>query len=107
MKTALLLLTAYIALAAEFRVGAGLNDSQVFQRNAQNIADIKLGGTSEGLTGKAIEARILTAGKALKGWSWKPVATIESATWTATLSAVPMGGPYDIEFRSPGATTVV
>src|SRR3954447_18727744 len=107
MKTALCLLCCIGAYAAEFRVGAGLTDSQVFQRNAQNTADIKVGGSAEGLAGKQIEARILSGGKPVKGWSWKPIATVDSATWTGTLAAVPMGGPYNIEFRSSPATPVI
>ncbi|HYI97288.1 MAG TPA: sialate O-acetylesterase [Bryobacteraceae bacterium] len=93
--------------AAEFRVGVGLVDHQVFQRNAQNTTDIKIGGTADGLSGKQIEARILDGSKILKGWSWKPVAKVDSATWIGSLASVPTGGPYDIEFRSPGATPVV
>src|SRR5262245_25018126 len=107
MKTALSLLFAIVACAAEFRVGAGLTDSQVFQRNAQNTADIRVGGTAEGLAGKQIEARVLAGGKPVKGWGWKPIATVESATWTGSLPSVPMGGPYNIEFRSSPATPVI
>ena len=107
MKTALSLFFALVTYAAEFRVGVGLTDSQVFQRNAQNSADIKVGGSAEGLAGKQIEARILAGGKPLKGWGWKPIATVESATWTGSLPGVPMGGPYNIEFRSAPATPVI
>jgi sialate O-acetylesterase len=107
MRTVLLLLCSLAAGAAEFRVGAGITDSQVFQRNAQNTADIKVGGSADGLTSKQIEARILARGKPVKGWNWKSVATVDGATWTGSLAAVPMGGPYDVEFRSQGATTVV
>jgi sialate O-acetylesterase len=42
-----------------------------------------------------------------KGWSWKPVATAHSATWTGTVNGIPAGGPYTIELRSRGATPVV
>lgn len=107
MRTALFLLCALAASAAEFRVGAGLTDSQVFQRDAQNKAEIKVGGSADGLTGKQIEARLLSGGKPVKGWGWKPVASVAGATWTGSLAAVPSGGPYDIEFRSQGATPVV
>jgi sialate O-acetylesterase len=107
MRFALLLLCAMALAAAEFRVGAGLADHQVFQRGAQDTADIKVGGTADGLTGKQIEARILAGSKPVKGWAWKSVATIGGATWTGTLTGVPMGGPYNIEFRSTGATPVI
>ena len=107
MRIALLLLCAVVLQAAEFRVGAGLTDHQVFQRGAQNTADIKVGGTADGLAGKPIEARILARTKPVKGWSWKSIATVGGSTWTGALTGVPMGGPYNIEFRSTGATSVV
>ena len=100
MRLALLLLGSVALNAAEFRLSAGLADSQVLQRNAQNSADISIGGTAEGLAGKTIEARVLSSGKAIKGWSWKPVATVHGATWTGTINGIPTGGPYTIEFRS-------
>ena len=107
MRLALLLLGSVALNAAEFRLSAGLADSQVLQRNAQNSADISIGGTAEGLAGKTIEARVLSSGKAIKGWSWKTVATVPGATWAGTINGIPMGGPYTIEFRCPGATPVV
>ena len=107
MRITLLLLLGIAAHAAEFRVRAGITDHQVFQRDAQNTADIKIGGTADGLTGKQIEARVLSGAKPVKGWAWKSVATVGGATWTGALSGVPMGGPYNIEFRSAGATPVV
>jgi sialate O-acetylesterase len=107
MRTALLLLFGIAAHAAEFRVSAGLTDQQVFQRNGQNTAEIKVAGTADGLAGKQIEARVLSGAKAVRGWAWKSIATVDGATWTGALSGVPMGGPYNIEFRSAGATPVV
>ncbi len=107
MRVVLFLLCSAIIFAAEFRVGVGLVDHQVFQRNAQNTTDIKIGGMADGLSGKQIEARILEGSKVVKGWTWKPVAKVDSVTWSGSLVAVPMGGPYDIEFRAPGATPAI
>jgi sialate O-acetylesterase len=107
MRLAFLLFCSVALNAAEFRLSAGLTDSQVLQRNAQNSADINIGGTAEGLVGKSIEGRVLSSGKPIKGWSWKPVATVQGATWTGTVNGIPTGGPYTIEFRSSGATPVV
>jgi sialate O-acetylesterase len=107
MRVLLVPLLAVAIHAAEFRIGAGLTDHQVFQRSSQNTADIKVGGSADGLTGKSIEARILSGSKTIKGWTWKPIATVGGDTWTGALSGVPMGGPYTLEFRSSGATPVV
>ena len=90
--------------AAEFRLSAGLTDSQVLQRNAQNSADVTIGGIAEGLAGKTIEARLLSSGKPVKGWSWKPVATVHGATWTGTVNGIPDGRPVHNRISVPGAT---
>ena len=94
--------------AAEFRLSAGLTDSQVLQRNAQNTADISIGGTARWTRRKNDRSsHSLERSKPVKGWTWKPVATVHGDTWTGTVPGVPMGGPYTIEFRSSGATPVV
>lgn len=107
MRGFALLLCCTASFAAEFRLGAGLTDYQVLQRNARNAADVTVGGSADGLTGKSIEARVVMRGKPLKGWNWRHIATIGGATWTGSISSIPIGGPYDIEFRSSGATPVV
>jgi sialate O-acetylesterase len=100
-------LLAACALGQELRVGAGIADYQVVQRNDRNEGTFKFGGSAEGLTGKAVEARLTAKGKVVKGWNWKPVATIESTTWSAEISGVPAGGPYQLELRAAGADPVV
>lgn len=107
MRLTVFLLAAVLAPAAEFRVSAGVSDFQVFQRNAQNVAAIKIGGIADGLKGKSIDARILLGGKVLKGWSWKPIANVQGATWTGVLTDVPTGGPYSIQFRAEGSIPTV
>jgi sialate O-acetylesterase len=94
------------AFGQEIRLSTGAVDNQVYQRGPGNTADLKLGGTAENLTGKSIEARLTSAGKSVKSFGWKPLTNISSNTWSAELKAVPVGGPYTLELRAPGATTV-
>ena len=100
MRLALLFLGTTI-FAAEFRVGAGLENNQVYGRT------IQVGGSAEGLAGKQIELRIVFKRRPVKGWDWRPIATAGPLTWTGELTSLPPGGPYRIEFRAPGAVPAV
>jgi sialate O-acetylesterase len=95
------------AFAQELRVGAGIADYQVLQRDPQGVARVKIGGTADKLAGKTIEARLASAGKPVRNFGWRTVGTINGATWTAEINGVPTGGPYDLELRAAGAPTVV
>jgi sialate O-acetylesterase len=75
-------------------ITAGLTDYQVVQCEADGTAALALSGTATE-TG-ALEARVLTVQKTVVDWT--PLGEA-SATWTATLPAVPAGGPYRVEVR--------
>ncbi len=101
------LLAVCAGMGAEFRLSTGATDFQVFQRTEAGTADLRLGGTASELSGKALEARLMSAGKPVKGFGWKPLTTISGATWAADLKGIPTGGPYTLELRAPGATPVL
>lgn len=97
---------AALTWAQELRVSAGAVDRQVFQRGPGNTATIELGGTADRLSGD-IEARLTSAGKAVRGFSWARIATAAGATWTGAVKDVPAGGPYTLEIRARGAMPVL
>ena len=105
MRTLLpyLLLTASFASAQSVQVTHGGAPFQVFQRDASNRASIHLEGSSDG---KAVEARLVAAGRAVVDFDWKRLATVSNKAWTGDLAGVPTGGPYRIELRAhDGAAT--
>src|SRR4051794_10451774 len=108
-KVVVFALLSFVAAAnaAEIRLSAGAADNQVYQRNQSNTTTLKLGGTAEDVTGKAIEVRLTAGGKPVKGFGWKPLATVSGSTWTGELSGVPAGGPYTLELKAPGAPLVI
>jgi sialate O-acetylesterase len=98
----LLFLTASLAPAQFVQVTRGAVPFQVFQRDGSNRASIHLEGSSDG---KAIEGRLVAAGRAIEGFDWKQLAAVSQKAWSADLAGVPTGGPYRIELRAQDGTT--
>lgn len=101
------LLACSVVFAQEIRLSTGAVDNQVFQRGKSNSADLRLGGTADNVAGKTIEVRLTAGGKPVRGFGWRPLTVVSGATWSAELKGLPAGGPYTMELRAPGATTVV
>lgn len=101
LRIFVLLVFSAIASAQNLRVTAGAVDDQVFQRDANGSASIRLSGTADAADGKAVEARLSRKAIALTGWD--QVATISGGHWSGEVRNVPTGGPYRVEFRIPGA----
>lgn len=98
----LLFLSASLAPAQSVLVTRGAVPFQVFQRDASNLANIHLEGSSDG---KSVEARLVAAGRAVDGFDWKQMATVSQKAWSGDLAGVPTGGPYRIELRAQGGAT--
>src|SRR5260370_1585802 len=97
----ILLLFSATASAQTLRVTAGAVDDQVFQRDANGSASIRLSGAADAADGKAVEARLSRKAIALTGWN--QIATISGGHWSREVRNVPTGGPYRVEFRIPRA----
>ncbi len=99
----LLCLAVSLAPAQNVQLTLGAAPFQVFQRDASSRATIHLEGTSDG---KAVEARLVAAGRTVAGFDWKRLAAVSQKAWSGDLAAVPTGGPYRIELRAEdGAVT--
>ena len=96
-------LHAAVLHADEFRISTGASGGQVFQRNAQDFADIALSGTaaSKKLNGKDLDARLTLKGAVVPGFDWVPFAKIQKLRWAGEIKGVPTGGPYTLELRLP------
>jgi sialate O-acetylesterase len=95
--------------AQDIRITSGLSDQQVLQRNADQVAGVKLAGTTSAkkAAGKIIEVRVsLSGGKALSGFDWIPAGKVARQSWTAELDGIPTGGPYRLEVRLQGSAAV-
>jgi len=89
--------------AAGIQITGGAADRQVFQRGADNRANVRLQGTVDEAQATRVEARVTTAKGAVGGFKWRAVGTVANGKWDATIKGVPTGGPYTIEVRVPGA----
>jgi len=104
------LVFAATANADEIKLTTGPVDNQVFQRNAEQVANIPLTGTAVGkkVNNKDVEARLLTPdGTAVSGFDWAPLGKIQKLKWMGEVKRVPVGGPYRLEVRLPGTDSVL
>ncbi len=86
-------------------VTGGAVEYQVFQRGPANTANIPVSGRATSAAGKAVEARLVAAGRTVQGFDWKAAGKVSGAEWNAELKGVPAGGPYRLELRVAGAGT--
>lgn len=96
-----------VAAAQEIRLTSGPVDNQVFQRSADQTADISFSGAASGkkVNGKEVEARLVAAdSNPLPGFDWSSVAKIQKLKWGGELKRIPVGGPYRLEIRLQAAT---
>ena len=107
LPIAILFCFVLFPLSAQIRLIHGAADSQVFQRNAANSADLPLSGEAKGFDGKRVEARILATNPIREERGWSPIATVSAGTWQGTLKGLATGGPYSLELRVAGTEPVV
>jgi len=87
--------------AATLRITGGVVDYQVFQRGADNRADIAVSGSSDA-NGKTVEARLVRKQVLVLGFDWMPLGQVAGGRFSGQLKGVPAGGPYRIELRVAG-----
>lgn len=88
----------------------GLVDYQVLQRDVQNSGHAVLRGTCGPDASGTVEARVLRHGFPLTDWEWRPVGMAEGGIWSAHMTGLPVGGPYQIEIRAaqmPSETVIL
>lgn len=101
---------AAVALAQDLRITSGPVDNQVFQRNADQTADLRLAGTAANkkANGKEIEARLIAADNStVPGFDWTALGKIQKLKWSGELKRVPAGGPYRLEVRLQGSESTI
>lgn len=82
-------------------IDRGLVNYQVLQANAEDKNfPVEISGSCESI-GK-VEMRIL--GLAYEIASWKEVGSAQNGQWKATITDIPLGGPYLIEFQIKDAS---
>lgn len=99
-----------VVSAQEIRVISGPADNQVFQRTAEQNADISFSGSAAGkkVNGKDVEARLIAAdSNPVAGFDWAPVGKIQKLKWNGELKRVPVGGPYRLEIRLQGSDSTI
>lgn len=77
------------------QIDRGLLDHMVLQRNARNVSDALVRGRCE--SAGPVVARVVAAGKALRGLAAARVGRAARGRFEARLRGLPAGGPYEVE----------
>jgi sialate O-acetylesterase len=101
------LVTASVS-GQDLQINFGPKPGSVLQRNAEGRADVKIAGTApRTAAGKYIESRVLnTEGAPLAGQDWKALERVNNNAWDGMLKGLPHGGPYTLEVRVAGTSTI-
>ncbi|MGH9664790.1 MAG: sialate O-acetylesterase [Bryobacteraceae bacterium] len=97
----------YSVHAQDVKINAGVVEDQVFQRNAEERADLKFSGSADRKVNKYIEARVTQKGAPVAGFDWTPVSRAKAGQWSGELKGLPTGGPYTLEVRVTASADVV
>ncbi len=78
-------------------IEVGLFEHMVMQRTNRDVSNQVVNGKCAGIG--TIQARVVAAGKVLKGWNWGDVGRATGRTFECHLRGLPVGGPYNVELR--------
>jgi len=95
-------------LSQDLKINLGPVAGSVIQRDPEGRADIKIAGTApRSSANKFVEARILNdKGEPVVNLDWKALERVKNNAWSGTLKGVPQGGPYSVEVRVAGTTSI-
>lgn len=105
---------AYLSLislsvfAQDLKINIGPAPGAVLQRDNNGRAEIRIAGTApRASANKFVEARIINdKGEPLPAFDWRPLERVTNNSWTGDIKSVPQGGPYTIEVRVAGSTSM-
>ena len=82
-----------------FGIVSGLESHQVLQCDESNRGAFRVQGKSSYQDAAEVEARVLRRHVELAGFSWSKAGEAAGGAWSAHISGLLVGGPYDVEFR--------
>lgn len=94
--------------AQDLKINIGPAAGSVIQRDHEGRADLKIAGTAPRASiNKFVEARVTNEkGDPLAGLDWKALERVKNSGWSGLLKGVPQGGPYSVEVRVAGSTSI-
>jgi len=94
--------------AQDLKINIGPQAGSVLQRDNDGRADIKIAGAAPRASlNKFVEARVTNQnGEPLAGMDWRALERVKSSGWSGLLKGVPQGGPYSLEVRVAGSTSI-
>lgn len=104
----LLSLIAGSLSAQDLKINLGPSAGSVIQRDNDGRAEIKIAGTAPRASlNKFVEVRVINEkGEPLAALDWKALERVKNNAWSGVIKGVPQGGPYSLEVRVAGTTTV-
>ncbi len=94
--------------AQDLKINLGPAAGSVLQRDNDGRADVKIAGTAPRASlNKFVEVRVLNdKGQPLASLDWNALERVKGTSWSGTIKGIPQGGPYSLEVRVAGTTTV-
>jgi len=95
--------------AQDLRINLGPSTGSVLQRNGDGRADVRIAGTAPRVSvNKFVEARIVNdKGEPITGQDWRALEKVRAGgSWSGELKEIPQGGPYTLEIKVAGSTSV-
>jgi sialate O-acetylesterase len=86
--------------ASGLSITAGLEDHRVFQRGDDERADVLVSGRVGSRQADTVQFRVLRRRLVLEGFDWTDAGAVAERQWQARIQGLPVGGPYDMEFRA-------
>lgn len=81
------------------KILSGLQEDQVFQRDAENTAAIDIRGQAYPFQDIHLQWRIWQRRQVLAGFEWRPIPLLPDGSWQVTIEKLPVGGPYTLELQ--------
>ena len=85
--------------APAFVVESGLVSDQVLQRDASDRAQVTVRGKATHSGASAVELRVVRRHIVVEPFEWARAANVKDGKWQAEIKNIPLGGPYELQFR--------
>jgi sialate O-acetylesterase len=103
-----LTLVTGILQSQDLKINLGPAAGSVIQRDNEGRAEIKIAGTAPRASlNKFVEARVVNdKAEPVAGLDWKALERVKNNAWSGVIKGVPQGGPFSLEVRVAGTSTV-
>lgn len=82
-----------------FEIESGLVNDQVLQRDETDRAHVTVSGRATFSGANEVKVRVLRRHIVVDQFEWATAGNVENGKWQAQIKSIPLGGPYELQFR--------